>query len=502
MEIYFRNYPDNEKNIIENIKNCDFISFDLEMTGIDNEKNNNIIDTPQRRYEKYKLTAETYSIIQFGLSLFKYIQEKNIFECYIYYIYMFPYLDNNNKQMILELKSMLFNNKHNIDYNKWFDGAHYLNNRQYLEMKKDIIDNNINISEQDVILNGIIYNKCENIIKDIKENFITNENSNDYIVEDLPLYMLYYIKNRLKDNNLYFDKIKIHGNIFTLLSKYDSKEKKEQLLKKDIEKQLYKLERKKGVKNIYDAIIQYKKRLIGHNNSLDILFIISHLGEKLPDDYQEFKGLIHRTFPNGFYDTKLIFEDLKKNTILNLKDKMSTLEIIYPILSNIIPNDKKVNINVINYKMDDNNNNIQYHNAGIDSYITGIIYIYLRIIYNNYEEFDKKFKNKIFMMKNLYKYFDFDYDEEYLYLNCEYYVLQATRKCSDIILNNILGAYRNKIVDVFNFEKKNFIVLVAKFSNNCYEEEKIIFENILNHHKNHLKLYKCFTLENYRQKYL
>jgi hypothetical protein len=49
MEIYFRNYPDNEKNIIENIKNCDFISFDLEMTGIDNEKNNNIIDTPQTR---------------------------------------------------------------------------------------------------------------------------------------------------------------------------------------------------------------------------------------------------------------------------------------------------------------------------------------------------------------------------------------------------------------------------------------------------------------------
>ena len=130
MEIYFRNYPDNEKNIIENIKNCDFISFDLEMTGIDNEKNNNIIDTPQRRYEKYKLTAETYSIIQFGLSLFKYIQEKNIFECYIYYIYMFPYLDNNNKQMILELKSMLFNNKHNINYNKWFDRKNYLNNRQ------------------------------------------------------------------------------------------------------------------------------------------------------------------------------------------------------------------------------------------------------------------------------------------------------------------------------------------------------------------------------------
>ena len=52
MELTYKNYIDNEKRIIKEIEDSDFISFDLEMTGIDSDMNNSLIDTPEIRYLK------------------------------------------------------------------------------------------------------------------------------------------------------------------------------------------------------------------------------------------------------------------------------------------------------------------------------------------------------------------------------------------------------------------------------------------------------------------
>ena len=69
--------------------------------------------------------------------------------------------------------------------------------------------------------------------------------------------------------------------------------------------------------------------------SLDLMFIISNLGESLPDKYTDFKKMIKNSF-DAIYDTKLLFEEFKKNEInknnLVIKDIRSVLDNMYSYL--------------------------------------------------------------------------------------------------------------------------------------------------------------------------
>ena len=107
MELSYKTYRDNEERIMNEIEECDFISFDLEMTGIDSDINNSLIDTPEIRYLKYKTTAEKYKIIQLGLTLFKFNSRENYYEVSPYSFYLFPCNSLNNDSIIsCELKSL------------------------------------------------------------------------------------------------------------------------------------------------------------------------------------------------------------------------------------------------------------------------------------------------------------------------------------------------------------------------------------------------------------
>ena len=155
MEITCKNYYKLEKELLNLIETSDYISFDLEMTGIESENNNSLLDTPESRYFKYKQSAEKYSIIQLGLSFFKLITNPNIYhkqiiyECRPYNLYLFPnskdLKDICQDEMQLEVKCMHFIKKGKIDLNKWVnEGIHFLNKKQYRKLYKNIIENNIN----------------------------------------------------------------------------------------------------------------------------------------------------------------------------------------------------------------------------------------------------------------------------------------------------------------------------------------------------------------------
>ena len=131
MEITCKNYYKQEKELLNLIETSDYISFDLEMTGIENDKNNSLLDTPEYRYSKYKKSSEKYSIIQLGLSFFKLVTNPNIYhkqiiyECRPYNLYLFPNAKDlkeiSEDEMQLEVKCMHFNKKGKIDLNKWIN---------------------------------------------------------------------------------------------------------------------------------------------------------------------------------------------------------------------------------------------------------------------------------------------------------------------------------------------------------------------------------------------
>ena len=530
MELVSKDFDKFEEDIINRIENSDYISFDLEMTGIENEKNNSLIDTSENRYLKYKKTSEKYSIIQLGLSLFKQIKNPNnpneiLYECYPYNLYIFPNSKDlkelSQDNMNLEIKCMLFNRRGKIDFNKWInEGIHYLNEKQYRELYKKITENNINNDNFHLNINHLDqktfdYELAQKTIEDIQLNFLKQGRmyANSYIIDCMPKFLLYYIKTKLPKNLYFQENFKMRRNWCTLITGYKTQEEKDELYKNDILNQLRELEHKKGAKKIFDAIFnkriygninldkeninnininKRKKILIGHNMSLDLLFIISKFGEKLPDEYISFKQLI-KTNLECIYDTKYLFEEYK-NSVYNsnnciIKEIKSVLNNMYPYLKSSFGELIKIKIKLKEDIFKEEN----YHSAGYDSYITGLCFLYLKYAMRN-NNFLEENKNKIFLMNSLYKSMDINKDEDEYIAEVsdpdeDIFVIKGVRRVTDINFEKIFGKvlWGEIVVKLINEEKNN--------------DNKAKFKVIANS-----KIYKdkflLLSLKEYRNKYM
>ena len=477
------------------------------MTGIDSSINNNIIDTPEERYLKYKETAEKYKIIQLGIVTW-HSNSDNTFTATPYTIYLFPTHDSydsseqDDRILNREISSMLFNrNQGSIDFNKWiYKGVSYLNDKQYKMIYKNIIDDNINLYDPDdesmyrnvIPSNQLDRQKCLDIIKDLNENFLNNKALKDYLIEKIPKYMLYFMVNHLPKGvkkELYFSILTLkRGKKVYLLTKVNDEERKK-MFKEDTEKQLHYLTTtQKGAKNIYDALINKKSILVGHNISLDILFLISHFGVDLPKSYIEFKELIRNSFTELF-DTKIIYEHFQKVSCMQLaQETNSVLDKMYPLLRSLYDKDVKITLNI------SHNSNISYHNGVYDAYITACVFTHLDKAYKS--EFEMNFKNKIFIMKSLYQCFNIDNKsstEELFIPKGEIYCLRANKgkKTSDIDITQVIGyeLYNKTNHKVFSAEMYNAIIVMIEFDSSIIKKED--FETMLNQGK------KTFTWYSY-----
>ena len=540
MELTCINYEKEENRIIELIKTCDYISFDLEMTGIENDENNILFDTPENRYIKYKKTSEKYSIIQLGLTIFN--REKNvqnntsqiIYDCYPYNLYLFPNANDlktlSQDSMNLEIKSMLFNRKGKLDFNKWInEGIYYLNQKQYRNLYKNITQNNIN--NDDFYIDTSFLSKkpsdleqAENTIKEIRENFVDVKIvANSYIIDYMPKFLLYYIKKKLP-NNLYFkENCRIFRNWCTLITRFKNQEEKDELYKNDVLSQLRELEHKKGVKKITDAIFNKfscgnvdvdknfieqkfsKNKLIGHNMSLDLMFIISNLGESLPDKYTDFKKMIKNSF-DTIYDTKLLFEEFKKNEInknnIAIKDVRSVLDNMYPYLKSRYDHLIKFVIKTKNDEFKED----QFHSAGYDSYITGQCFLYM--LHGDVTgQILNKNKNKIYLMNSLYKSMDLnktidDYILEVDNPKEDIYVFRGVKKTTNINFENIFGKlWKECVIKTIYDEKYNIIIAFTNLKKEIIDQRKTEFK-VIAKSKAFNDTFTAFTLEEFRIKYM
>ena len=510
------------------------------MTGIENDENNILFDTPENRYIKYKKTSEKYSIIQLGLTIFN--REKNvqnntsqiIYNCYPYNLYLFPNANDlktlSQDSMNLERKSMLFNRKGKLDFNKWInEGIYYLNQKQYRNLYKNITQNNIN--NDDFYIDTSFLSKkpsdleqAENTIKEIRENFVDVKIvANSYIIDYMPKFLLYYIKKKLP-NNLYFkENCRIFRNWCTLITRFKNQEEKDELYKNDVLSQLRELEHKKGVKKITDAIFNKfscgnvdvdknfieqkfsKNKLIGHNMSLDLMFIISNLGESLPDKYTDFKKMIKNSF-DTIYDTKLLFEEFKKNEInknnIAIKDVRSVLDNMYPYLKSRYDHLIKFVIKTKNDEFKED----QFHSAGYDSYITGQCFLYM--LHGDVTgQILNKNKNKIYLMNSLYKSMDLnktidDYILEVDNPKEDIYVFRGVKKTTNINFENIFGKlWKECVIKTIYDEKYNIIIAFTNLKKEIIDQRKTEFK-VIAKSKAFNDTFTAFTLEEFRIKYM
>ena len=447
MEITIDNYFQKESEIKSDIKNCDFLSFDLEMTGIA-VGSRHLLDSPNERYLKHKLSAEKYKIIQFGLvPWFKKLDPNNknkcIYEAKPYNIYVFPGKEMEHTNLNCEVSALIFNSKHGMNFNTWiYKGVNYLNNKNYVNLLQRKKNNNFN-----TILNvekkifykledKIIYDEFEKKFLEFYE--INDETNKIFRYKKIPIYMVYHFIASIKEeirNNIYIDIEKNEENPSEdiLLIKKVTKEEKEKLIEESNTKFMKQMEKARGVSNIWEEIVKNKKILIGHNLSIDILFCFSHFGDNLPESYDIFKKLITSSF-NGLYDTKFLFNNLSP------KDETKSdfpLEGIYEKLSTKFKGTVNVSIpnGFTNYLAKMDQKEADYHQADFDAFITGLSFCYL---YENYisnniekEKMMEYYNYKVHFMKTFYKSFDFKNNEEFLVPKTIPYCLRSMTKACD-----------------------------------------------------------------------
>jgi hypothetical protein len=309
-----------------------------------------------------------------------------------------------------------------------------------------------------------------------------------------------------------------------LITKFKTKEEKEELFKNDVLNQLRDLEHKKGVKKIIDAIFNkivygsmdiddnsdqdiFKKiKLIGHNMSLDLMFIIANLGDSLPDEYVEFKKMIKNNFEN-IYDTKLLFEEFKKNEItynnIAIKDIKSVLDNMYPYLKSRFNDSIKFAIKTKNEEF----NEELFHSAGYDSYITGLCFFYMMYADKNGQILEKN-KDKIFLMNSLYKSMDLNKNDEEYILNVDnpnedIFVFRGVKKANNINFEKIFGKklWENSVIKTIYDEKYNIIIAFTNLKKESIDQRKTEFKVIYKSNTFN-DIFTAFTLEEFRNKYM
>lgn len=82
------NFEELKERILQEIHYCEFIAFDLELTGVKSDLPDTFEELVLERYLKMRKTSMKYNIIQFGLSLFMKLPQ--CYQTRTYTIYILP----------------------------------------------------------------------------------------------------------------------------------------------------------------------------------------------------------------------------------------------------------------------------------------------------------------------------------------------------------------------------------------------------------------------------
>ena len=441
MEITIDNYFTIESEILEDINKCDFIGFDLELSGLF-PTFESFIDEIEERFSKLRKIALKYNIIQVGLVFF--FKNENSFVAKPYNFYVFPSVEID-KNIGMEIEALNFNKNHGCDFNKWIiKGIPYLNEDELKKLCDKKLNFNINQYNPKNKMKKIILfkendKKIYNEIKKIFDEFY-NSNSNELKIEKIQRHILIYFLNNLSEeirNKIFIDE---NNKNFILIKKVSNEEKVKKINLEN-ENILNKIKHEKGIKILFEKIIEKKKKIVGHNCLVDILFIYNNFIETIPKDFKIFLMKLLNNF-NEIYDTKFLCCYYNKN---NINENDFHLEGLYLKLFQEFKD--KINIKIhekfFNYFESENK---KFHQADYDALVTGCAFIYMNEKYG--KDFVFNNKNKLNLIKSIFVCMnlnDYKYDE------------LKDNANNVLVINNINNNNPEITSKITEFEKEPFI---------------------------------------------
>ncbi|XP_070166394.1 poly(A)-specific ribonuclease PARN [Polyergus mexicanus] len=380
MEVTCSNFQDVLSELDSILQNATFLSIDGEFTGLNSGPDAGPFDTPAQYYTKLRTGSMDFLLVQFGLSIFTYDSQTDKYSQRSYNFYVFPKPMNRHApdcRFMCQTSSIAFLANQDFDFNKLFKyGIPYLRTNEEeklakrLEEKQKIKEENnqdfdikIPISDNDKPRIEEICSRIEDFLaSDAKE--ITIDKCNAFIRR------LVYQETKIRWPN----KVRVEGkveNTWHCLSIQKVGTKEEEERKENQKRENEKLEMKQavGFSNLLKKIVESGKIIVGHNMLLDLCHIVHQFFTPLPNDYLEFKTLIHDLFPS-LLDTKVICQSQQfKEHVTS-----SNLNVLLDIVSKSpfsIPDVEPVEGHSYSVSTE------KSHEAGYDAYITGLCFIAL-----------------------------------------------------------------------------------------------------------------------------
>ncbi|KMQ84136.1 poly -specific ribonuclease parn [Lasius niger] len=368
MEVTCLNFQDVLSELDSIIENATFLSIDGEFTGLNSGPDAGPFDTPAQYYAKLRAGSMDFLLVQFGLSVFTYDSQTDKYSQRSYNFYVFPKPVNRQAdcRFMCQASSIAFLANQDFDFNKLFNyGIPYLSANEEeklakrLEEKQKIKEEN----NQDLIpISDTDKPQIEEICSRI-EDFLTSD-AEEITIDKCNAFMrrLVYQEAKIRWPNKVRVESKVENTWQCLsIQKIGTKEEEEEKENKKREKEKLEIKQAVGLSNLLKKIVESGKIIVGHNMLLDLCHIVHQFFTHLPNDYLEFKTLIHGLFPRDVYQFKEHVTSSNLNVLLDIVSKSPfSIPDVEPVegRSYSVSTEKS-------------------HEAGYDAYITGLCFIAL-----------------------------------------------------------------------------------------------------------------------------
>ncbi|KAG8346916.1 putative ribonuclease [Trypanosoma vivax] len=361
------------------LERCNFYAVDQEMTGVDSPEDPQLGSmTLDELYQISRKVVNRYMAFQFGISMFTRIKS-NTYEVKSYNFYLAR--DSGDFVMSAEATSFLLSNK--MNFQMWLsNGMKYRSAQQKLEDDSVRALDMSSPTEQrvaDYLVSRIEgwYRSCPRekgdhfIIKSIVNKSIAQMATSALMSREIFVSLIY---NEQTAHEGLVD-ITVRQISPPITSPPQNSQETTQFNKEV------------GFLNFWKCLVLCKKPVIGHNFWLDIMFMVQMHEAPIPETYGKYKEFVHQLFP-FIYDTKTLSQQLDKRNLF----KTSHLSCLYkeycdlnresadPILFVSPPGHDTYDPKSPNFVS-------KAHEAGYDSYMTGVVFSIFKDLYNSVDGF-------------------------------------------------------------------------------------------------------------------
>ena len=375
MDIDLRNYQKKRPSIQEDITNSSFISFDFEFTGLTTipQGRENEFQDEEEHYQRIRQICCNFGLLQLGLTCFIYKEGRYHPHCYNIYVRNPPKGKDMTNLMVVDVDSMDFLCNNNMDFSRVF--KYGITSRRLGEKDKLVEEIKRRFTEKKEHEIQILGHEDEKILHSIEQRLVdeVEKEKKEVVIDFHKKILLNFLKKKYnfvfceRKNKEDFKELEFPvkaGKGFFLIPSYEVSEEgvvDQAWLEEQVHEEM-------GLSSLVETIINRRVPIVGHYLRLDIGFLYHYFIHQLPESVAEFEAGVTKHFPLMF-DTKVISKVVQKD----LKALRMGLESLGSACSqpHLLGNYNNV--------IEGRDTKYDYvsccHEAGYDSYLTGVAFV-------------------------------------------------------------------------------------------------------------------------------